>query len=81
MFNTAQVEWDSEKECFDTFAKEIAEFYSVKKQWFSDDSASQENQDVSYGLLFIRYCKDVLKRNGQIGRNLLRYGNCKEISI
>ena len=25
----------------------MAEFYAVKKQWFSTDSGSQESQDVS----------------------------------
>ena len=33
---TLQVDWDSEKECFDTFAKETSDFYSMKKDLFPE---------------------------------------------
>ncbi|XP_013398053.1 DNA mismatch repair protein Mlh1-like [Lingula anatina] len=29
-----EVEWDTEKECFETFARETSEFYAMKKDSF-----------------------------------------------
>ena len=53
-----QVNWDSEKGCFDTFAREVAEFYCIKKQLFPNEPSnssnsggdSQESQEVSTSL-------------------------------
>ncbi len=45
--------WDEEMKCFDTFSREVAEFYSVKKQSCSSVRDSQEpasQQDVSFAL-------------------------------
>ena len=40
-----QVDWDSEKECFDSFSREMSEFYAVKKSLFV--SSSTEADQVS----------------------------------
>ena len=47
---TLQVDWDSEKECFDTFAKETSDFYSMKKDLFPEP---QQKVNIIY----------ILKRN------------------
>ncbi|ELU13964.1 hypothetical protein CAPTEDRAFT_223290 [Capitella teleta] len=42
---STEVNWDSERECFDTFARETSEFYSMKSKWISpaQDSGSAED--------------------------------------
>ncbi|KAM4706099.1 DNA mismatch repair protein Mlh1 isoform 2-T2 [Rhinophrynus dorsalis] len=35
-----EVNWDEEKECFESFSKECSMFYSVRKQYIFDDSSS-----------------------------------------
>jgi DNA mismatch repair protein MLH1 len=39
-----QVTWDSEKECFTTFAKELADFYAVRKNHYAEVTASQQSE-------------------------------------
>ena len=48
-----EVTWDSEKECFTTFAKELADFYAVRRNVYAemssqnatDSGSSSDNQD------------------------------------
>ncbi|KAK3109179.1 hypothetical protein FSP39_024740 [Pinctada imbricata] len=40
-----EVNWDSEKECFETFAKETSDFYSMKKSMFVDQQDTNESQE------------------------------------
>ena len=30
-----QVEWETEKDCFETFARETADFFAIKSKWLS----------------------------------------------
>ncbi|CAC5418695.1 MLH1 [Mytilus coruscus] len=41
-----EVNWDSEKECFDTFARETSDFYSIKKSMFQDKNSDSQEEDV-----------------------------------
>jgi len=43
-----QVEWDNEKDCFETFAKETAEFFALKSKWVppEDDDDVEESFEV-----------------------------------
>ncbi|XP_071157795.1 DNA mismatch repair protein Mlh1-like isoform X1 [Mytilus edulis] len=41
-----EVNWDSEKECFDTFARETSEFYSMKKSMFQDKNSDSQEEDM-----------------------------------
>ncbi|KAL3831500.1 hypothetical protein ACJMK2_023241 [Sinanodonta woodiana] len=42
-----EVNWESEKECFQTFARETSEFYALKESWFAA-SSHQEEEDTSH---------------------------------
>lgn len=42
-----QVNWDSEKECFQTFAEECANFYCIQHDPFLLDSSEREDTDKS----------------------------------
>lgn len=33
----SQVNWDSEKDCFDSFARETSDFFAMKKDWIKVD--------------------------------------------
>ena len=51
MFSCLQVNWDSERECFDSFARETSDFYSVKKSMFPNkDPDSQVSIVLNQGL-------------------------------
>lgn len=39
-----QVNWDEEKECFESLSKECAMFYSIRKQYMSADSTLSGQQ-------------------------------------
>ena len=41
-----QVDWDSEEECFETFARQTSEFYAVKKDWLREDEQNNTSQQV-----------------------------------
>ncbi|XP_052094943.1 DNA mismatch repair protein Mlh1-like isoform X2 [Mytilus californianus] len=41
-----EVNWDSEKECFDTFARETSDFYSMKKSMFQDKNSDSQEEDA-----------------------------------
>ncbi|XP_076094249.1 DNA mismatch repair protein Mlh1-like [Mytilus galloprovincialis] len=41
-----EVNWDSEKECFDTFARETSDFYSMKKSMFQDKNSDSQEEDI-----------------------------------
>ncbi|KAI0210070.1 DNA mismatch repair protein Mlh1 [Lamellibrachia satsuma] len=36
-----EVNWDSEKDCFETFSRETADFYAVKKDWIPPSSPEE----------------------------------------
>lgn len=40
-----EVNWDSEKDCFDTFARETSDFYSMKKSMFCTPHTDSDSQD------------------------------------
>jgi len=40
------VEWDVEKACFETFARETANFYAVKAKWLTTTDEQQPQQVV-----------------------------------
>ena len=43
-----EVEWDVEKACFETFARETADFFAVKAKWLSTlTDADEPTQQVS----------------------------------
>ncbi|CAI5788172.1 mismatch repair Mlh1 isoform X1 [Podarcis lilfordi] len=46
-----EVNWDEEKECFDTLSKECAMFYSIRKQYIMEDSdlTTQQTEDSGAG--------------------------------
>lgn len=44
-----QVNWDEEKECFESLSKECAMFYSVRKQYVSEDSTLSGQQVPCHG--------------------------------
>lgn len=39
-----QVNWDEEKECFESLSKECAMFYSIRKQYVSEESTLSSQQ-------------------------------------
>lgn len=39
-----QVNWDEEKECFESLSKECAMFYSIRKQYISEESTLSGQQ-------------------------------------
>ncbi|XP_063421128.1 DNA mismatch repair protein Mlh1-like [Mytilus trossulus] len=41
-----EVNWDAEKECFDTFARETSDFYSMKKSMFQDKNTDSQEEDM-----------------------------------
>ncbi|KAM4028448.1 DNA mismatch repair protein Mlh1 isoform 1-T1 [Anomaloglossus baeobatrachus] len=41
-----EVNWDDEKECFESFSKECAMFYSIRKNYILEDSAASEDKDL-----------------------------------
>lgn len=41
----AEVEWGDEKECFDTFARELARFYAVKAKNIDEDEDDDEEEE------------------------------------
>ena len=41
-----QVEWDVEKPCFETFARETADFCAVKAKWLSSSTDDETEQQV-----------------------------------
>ncbi len=51
-----QVDWDSEKECFHTFAMETSEFYSMRKDYISTDEKSQvwTSQKITYHKKYLK---------------------------
>jgi hypothetical protein len=49
-----KVNWDSERECFDSFARETCDFYSTKKSMFQK---TQKSDGCQVGLLIVHlYC-------------------------
>jgi len=42
------VDWDAEKPCFETFARETADFYAVKAKWLSLPTEDEPPQQVQY---------------------------------
>ncbi|XP_069469304.1 DNA mismatch repair protein Mlh1 isoform X2 [Ambystoma mexicanum] len=44
-----EVNWDDEKECFKSFSKECAMFYSIRKQYILEENASPVQQDADGG--------------------------------
>ena len=44
-----QVTWDSEKECFTTFAKELSDFFAVRKNVYAEVQARDEEQGQGEG--------------------------------
>ena len=49
-----EVNWDSEKDCFDTFFRETSEFYSIKKQWIAPDEGKVQIS-IQFGKKFPRH--------------------------
>jgi DNA mismatch repair protein MLH1 len=42
-----QVDWDAEKECFESFSREMSSFYAIKKSLFaSTDENSEQKPEV-----------------------------------
>ncbi|XP_046569865.1 DNA mismatch repair protein Mlh1-like [Haliotis rubra] len=41
-----EVNWEEEKECFDSFCRETSEFYCIKKSLFSRPSQGEEPQEI-----------------------------------
>ncbi|XP_067417031.1 DNA mismatch repair protein Mlh1 isoform X2 [Emydura macquarii macquarii] len=46
-----EVNWDEEKECFESLGKECAMFYSIRKQYIVEesDSTNQQNEELGSG--------------------------------
>ena len=44
-----QVTWDSEKECFKTFAKELSDLFAVRKNVYAEVSAKDDEQGQGEG--------------------------------
>lgn len=44
-----EVNWDDEKECFESLSKECAMFYSIRKQYILEENASPVLQDAEVG--------------------------------
>lgn len=44
-----EVNWDEEKECFESLSKECAMFYSVRKQYISEESTLSGQQSKAAG--------------------------------
>ncbi|KAG8572417.1 hypothetical protein GDO81_012037 [Engystomops pustulosus] len=40
-----EVNWDDEKECFDSFSKECSMFYSIRKKYILEESSGSEDKD------------------------------------
>ena len=58
---TLQVNWDSEKDCFETFSRETADFYAVKKDWIPP-SSPEETQVTDNWFNFHKYCRSNIQR-------------------
>lgn len=43
-----QVNWDEEKECFESLSKELAMFYSIRKQYIIDEANPTDSQVQEY---------------------------------
>ncbi|KAM3929767.1 DNA mismatch repair protein Mlh1 [Leptodactylus fuscus] len=41
-----EVNWDDERECFDSFSKECAMFYSIRKKYILEESAGSEENEL-----------------------------------
>lgn len=41
-----EVNWDDERECFDSFSKECSMFYSIRKMYILEESASSEDKEL-----------------------------------
>ena len=48
MYVLVQVDWDVEKPCFESFARETADFYAVKAKWLSSSADDESEQQVKY---------------------------------
>ena len=46
-FLSLQVNWDTEKECFESFARETSEFYSTKKSLFLQREEDADTQVIT----------------------------------
>ncbi|KAG8442716.1 hypothetical protein GDO86_011495 [Hymenochirus boettgeri] len=44
-----EVNWDEEKECFESFSKECSMFYSVRKQYILEESSNDMDKDSTVG--------------------------------
>ncbi|XP_023369770.1 DNA mismatch repair protein Mlh1 isoform X2 [Otolemur garnettii] len=44
-----EVNWDAEKECFESLSKECAMFYSIRKQYISEESTLSSQQSETSG--------------------------------
>ncbi|XP_073486692.1 DNA mismatch repair protein Mlh1 isoform X2 [Aquarana catesbeiana] len=42
-----EINWDDEKECFESFSKECAMFFSLRKQYVLEESSSPEDKDLA----------------------------------
>lgn len=51
-FFLSKVNWDSEKECFETFARETSQFYSMKKSVFGTENLSEVNVTTNLTVLY-----------------------------
>ena len=47
-----QVNWDTEKECFESFARETSEFYSTKKSLFVQREEDADTQVTNTHLYY-----------------------------
>jgi hypothetical protein len=47
-YSLNQVNWDEEKECFESLSKECAMFYSIRKQYISEETVLS-GQQVLWG--------------------------------
>ncbi|XP_044148760.1 DNA mismatch repair protein Mlh1 isoform X1 [Bufo gargarizans] len=41
-----EVNWDDERECFDSLSKECSMFYSIRKKYILEDSATSEDKEL-----------------------------------
>ncbi|XP_077347872.1 DNA mismatch repair protein Mlh1 isoform X2 [Lithobates pipiens] len=42
-----EINWDDEKECFESFSKECSMFFSLRKQYVLEESSSPEDKDLA----------------------------------
>ena len=42
-----EVNWESERECFDSLAKEIGQFYALNSDWIEPDNASTSQSQAA----------------------------------